>query len=52
MAVKQFHGKALREAERISNADFIPQLITFIENEKDKDKRGSAYFILGILQKT
>lgn len=43
--------KALREAENIENADFIPQLITFINAEKDKKKRDKAYFLLGHVAK-
>ncbi|KAA2239041.1 hypothetical protein F0L74_22790 [Chitinophaga agrisoli] len=39
--------KALREAEKIANDRYIPQLIDFIDNEKDKEKRGRAYFLLG-----
>ena len=48
---KTVSWKALREAETITNPDFIPQLIAFIENEKDKDKRDKAYFILGHIAK-
>jgi len=48
---KTISWKALREAEKITNPDFIPQLMTFIENEKDKDKRDKAYFILGQIAK-
>lgn len=43
--------KALREAENIENADFVPQLITFINTEKDKKKRDKAYFLLGHIAK-
>lgn len=43
--------KALREAENIENTDFIPQLIAFINTEKDKKKRDKAYFLLGHLAK-
>ena len=39
--------KAFREAEKLSEISFIPQLIEFIDNEKDKKKRDHAYFILG-----
>lgn len=32
---KTISWKALREAEKVENIDFIPQLISFINNEKD-----------------
>jgi HEAT repeat protein len=48
---KTISWKALREVEKITNPVFIPQLMTFIENEKDKDKRDKAYFILGHISK-
>lgn len=48
---KSISWKALREAEKITNPDFIPHLMTFIENEKDRDKRDKAYFILGHIAK-
>lgn len=43
--------KALREAEQISDVSYIAQLISFIGQEKDKEKRDRAYFILGHLAK-
>lgn len=43
--------KAFREAERITDETYIPQLIIFIDNEKNKEKRGHAYFILGHIAK-
>ena len=43
--------KAFREAEKLSEISFIPQLIEFIDNEKDKKKRDHAYFILGQIAK-
>jgi hypothetical protein len=43
--------KALREAEKITNSDFVEQLKTFIDNEKDKEKRDKAYFTLGHIAK-
>lgn len=43
--------KALREAEKVENAAFVPQLISFIDNEKDKKKRNKAYFLLGHIAK-
>lgn len=43
--------KALREAEKIDNIDFVPQLIDFIDKEKNKKNRDRAYFILGHLAK-
>ena len=43
--------KALREAEKVENIDFIPQLISFGDNEKDKKKRDKAYFLLGHIAK-
>ena len=48
---KTISGKALREAENIENTAYIPQLITFIDNEKDKKKRDSSYFLLGHIAK-
>ena len=43
--------KALREAEKLDNIDFVPQLIDFINQEKNKNNRDRAYFILGHLTK-
>jgi len=43
--------KALREAEKLSDVSFIPQLVAFIDKEKNKEKRDSAYFILGKIAK-
>ena len=43
--------KALREVEKIKTEDFIPQLILFIDNEKNKKKRDKAYFLLGHIAK-
>ena len=48
---KTISWKAFREAEKVENADFIPQLISFIDNEKDKKKRDKAYFLLGHIAK-
>ena len=48
---KTISWKALREAEKIENADFIPQLFAFIDHQKDKKKRSQAYFILGHISK-
>lgn len=48
---KTISWKALREAEKVSNIDFIPQLMSFIEKEKDRKKRGNAYFLLGQIAK-
>ena len=48
---KTISWKALREAEKLSNPEYIPQLITYIDNEKDKKNRNRAYFILGHLSK-
>lgn len=48
---KTISWKALREAEHIENTAYIPQLITFIDNEKDKKKRDSSYFLLGHIAK-
>lgn len=48
---KTISWKALREAENIENTAYIPQLITFIDNEKDKKKRDSSYFLLGHIAK-
>ncbi|MDO6440182.1 hypothetical protein Q4534_22330 [Cyclobacterium sp. 1_MG-2023] len=43
--------KALREAEKIDNGEFVQQLIDFIDKEKNKKNRDRAYFILGHLAK-
>lgn len=43
--------KAYREAERVSDIDFIPQLMLFIDKEKDKKKRDKACFLLGHIAK-
>lgn len=48
---KTISWKALREAEKVENADYIPQLILFIDKEKDKKRRDKAYFILGHIAK-
>ncbi len=48
---KTISWKALREAEKVENIDFIPQLISFIDHEKDKKKRDRAYFLLGHIAK-
>jgi HEAT repeat protein len=48
---KTISWKALREAEKIDDANYVPLLISFIENETDKDKRSAAYFILGHIAK-
>ena len=48
---KTISWKALREAEKVENAAFVPQLISFIDNEKDKKKRNKAYFLLGHIAK-
>ena len=44
---KTISWKALREAEKLTDVSFIPQLIEFIDKEKDKKKRDRAYFVLG-----
>lgn len=48
---KTISWKALREAEKVDNSDYIPQLILFIDKEKDKKKRDRAYFLLGHISK-
>lgn len=48
---KTISWKALREAENVENTAYIPQLITFIDNEKDKKKRDMSYFLLGHIAK-
>jgi len=48
---KTISWKALREAEKLAEQDFIPQLIRFVETEKNKKKRDGAYFILGHIAK-
>ena len=50
-SAKTISWNAFREAENISNIDFIPQLILFLDKEKDKKKRDKAYFILGHIAK-
>ncbi|MDO4229991.1 MAG: hypothetical protein Q4C98_09265 [Capnocytophaga sp.] len=39
--------KAHREAEKIKNEELIPDLIAFIQSEKNAEKRKQAYWILG-----
>lgn len=41
--------KAYREAESLDSEGHIPWLVEYIPREKKKDKRRSAYFILGKL---
>jgi hypothetical protein len=48
---KTISWKALREAEKLTEEHFVPQLIQFIETEKNKKKRREAYFILGHITK-
>lgn len=48
---KTISWKALREAEQINDGSYVTQLISFIDQEKDKEKRDRAYFILGHLAK-
>ncbi len=48
---KTISWKAYREAEKVDNAGYVPQLILFIDQEKDKKKRDKAYFLLGHLAK-
>ena len=43
--------KALREAEKADNVNYISELIQFIDSEKDKKKRDKAYFLLGHIAK-
>lgn len=43
--------KALREAEKLEDNNYISQLIEFISTEKNKEKRNAANFILGHLAK-
>jgi len=43
--------KALREAEKVDNINYIPELIDFIDSEKDKKKRDKGYFLLGHIAK-
>ena len=43
--------KALREAEKVDNVNYIPELIEFIDSEKDKKIRDKAYFLLGHIAK-
>jgi HEAT repeat protein len=46
-STKTISWKATREAEKLDKKEYIPLLKTIIENEKDKNKRDKAYFILG-----
>lgn len=48
---KTISWKALREAEKLENVDYVPQLIKYIDKEKKKENRREAYFILGHLTK-
>ena len=48
---KTISWKALREAEKVDYTAYIPQLIVFIDNQKDKKKRDRAYFLLGHIAK-
>lgn len=48
---KSISWKAFREAEELQNSDFIPQLMDYIDNEKNRKNREQAYFILGHLAK-
>jgi HEAT repeat protein len=50
-STKTISWKALREAEKVDNVDFVSQLITFIDKEKDKKKRDKVYFLLGHIAK-
>lgn len=43
--------KACREAEEIDKLEFIPQLISFIDAENDREKRDRAYFVLAHVAK-
>jgi len=44
--------KALREAEEVNDEALIPQLILFIDTEKDKKKRDKVYFLDHIAKNT
>ena len=48
---KTISWKALREAEKVENTAYIPQLISFIDSHKDKKKRDRSYFLLGHIAK-
>lgn len=48
---KTISWQALREAEKIDDVNYILPLISLIDNEINKDKRNSAYFILGHIAK-
>lgn len=48
---KTISWEAHREAEKLDNESYIPQLIDFIEKEKNKKKRDRAYFLLGHIAK-
>ncbi len=46
---KTISWNARREAEKLDNEEYIPELIAFIKIEKNKKKRDRANFILGHL---
>ncbi|MCP2045680.1 HEAT repeat domain-containing protein [Pontibacter sp. HSC-36F09] len=48
---KTISWKAFREAEKQDNESYIPQLMEFIEKEKNKKKKDRAYFLLGHIAK-
>lgn len=48
---KTIAWKAYREAEKLAEAEYLLQLMEFIDEEKDKKKRDKAYFILGHIAK-
>ena len=44
-------AKAYLKAQKLSNLSYVPQLFDYLNNEKDKTNRDSAYYILGHLLK-
>ena len=48
---KSISWQAHREAEKLTDASYIPQLMEFVDSEKDKGKRDAAYYILGQVAK-
>lgn len=48
---KTISWKAFREAEKIENPEYIDELISYIQQEKNKKNRNRAYFVLGKIAK-
>ena len=48
---KTISWKALREAEKLENHDYVAALIEYLDREQNKKNRDRAYFILGHITK-